>query len=37
MIVSAIVLRKFGGLINSFKILDSTASGKPLSNISSSN
>ena len=36
-IVSAMVLRKLGGLMSSFKILDSTARGKPLSSISSSN
>lgn len=33
--VSVIVRSKFGGFISSFKILDSVASGKPLSNISS--
>lgn len=34
--VLAIVLRRFGGLINSFRMLDSVASGNPLSSISSS-
>ena len=33
--VSVIVLRRFGGLINSLRIFDSVASGKPLSSISS--
>lgn len=31
----AIVRRMFGGLISSFRIFDSVANGKPLSNISS--
>ena len=35
--VSAIVRRMFGGFISSFRILDSVASGNPLSSISSSN
>ena len=34
--VSVIVLRRLGGLINSFSMLDSVARGKPLSSISSS-
>ena len=33
--VSAIVLSIFGGLISSFRTLDSVASGKPLSSSSS--
>lgn len=35
-IVSAMVRKKFGGLISSFRMFNSTASGNPLSNISSS-
>ena len=35
--VSVIVRSRLGGLINSLRILDSVARGKPLSNISSSN
>ena len=35
--VSVMVRSRLGGLINSLRILDSVASGKPLSSISSSN